>query len=73
MKKIGILIMAIGLVLTIITTVTFFTKEKVIDIGKVEITRDKPHHLNWSPFIGIAVMGIGGVVLLFGSKKTRAN
>lgn len=73
MKKIGILIMAIGLVLTIITTVTFFTKEKVIDIGKVEITRDKPHHLNWSPIIGLAVIGIGGVVLLFGSKKTRAN
>jgi uncharacterized membrane protein YidH (DUF202 family) len=73
MKKIGILIMAIGLLLTIITTVTFFTKEKVIDIGKVEITRDKPHHLNWSPLIGIAVIGIGGVVLLFGSKKTRAN
>jgi len=73
MKKIGILIMAIGLVLIIITTVTFFTKEKVIDIGKVEITRDKPHHLNWSPFIGIAVIGIGGVVVLFGSKKTKAD
>ena len=69
MKKIGILIMAIGLVLTIITTVTFFTKEKVIDIGKVEISRDKPHRLNWSPFIGLAVIGVGGVVLLFGSKN----
>lgn len=63
MKTIGIIIILIGLGLTIFTAFTFFTREKVVDLGKVEITRDKPHHLNWSPLIGIAIMGIGGVVL----------
>jgi LPXTG-motif cell wall-anchored protein len=69
MKKTGLVIMLIGLCLTIYTAFTFFTKEKVIDIGTVEITRNKPYHLNWSPWIGIAVMGIGGVVLWKTSKK----
>jgi hypothetical protein len=69
MKKAGIVIILIGLGLTIFTAFTFFTKEKVVDIGKVEITRNKPHHLNWSPLIGIAVMGIGGIVLWQSSKK----
>ena len=69
MKKAGILIIILGLALTIFTAFTVFTKEKVVDIGEVEITRNKPHHLNWSPLIGIAVMGIGGVVLWQAPKK----
>ena len=63
MKKTGILVILLGLGLTIFTVFTVFSKEKVIDLGTVEITRDKPHHLNWSPLIGIAVMAVGGAVL----------
>jgi hypothetical protein len=69
MKKAGIIIILLGLGLTIFTAFTFFTKEKVVDIGKVEITRNKPHNLNWSPLIGIAVMGIGGITLWQSNKK----
>ena len=69
MKNIGILIIIIGLGLTIFTAFTFFTREKVVDLGKVEITRNEPHRLNWSPLIGIVIMGIGGVVLWQSYKK----
>jgi len=69
MKKTGIIIIIIGLLLTIFTTVTIFTREKVVDLGKVEITRNKPNRLKWSPVIGIIVMGIGGVVLWQATKK----
>jgi hypothetical protein len=69
MKTTGIIIILIGLALTIFTTFTIFTKEKVVDVGKIEITRNKPHRLNWSPIIGIAVMGVGGVVLWKSSRK----
>jgi hypothetical protein len=69
MKKAGFVIIIIGLLLTIVTAFTFFTREKVVDIGKVEITANKRHHLKWSPLFGIAVMGVGGVVLLLPSKK----
>ncbi len=35
MKTAGILILIVGLGLTIFTAFTFFTKEKVVDIGKI--------------------------------------
>jgi hypothetical protein len=69
MKKAGIIIVIFGLALTIFTAITFFTREKVVDIGSLKITANKPHHLSWSPLIGIAVMGVGGVVILISSKK----
>jgi hypothetical protein len=69
MKKAGIVIVILGLILTIFTAITFFTREKVVEIGSLKITADKPHHLSWSPLIGIAVMAVGGVVILVSGKK----
>jgi divalent metal cation (Fe/Co/Zn/Cd) transporter len=69
MKKLGYLVIIIGLALTIFTAVTFFTRERVAKIGDVNIMANKRHHLSWSPLIGIAVMGIGGVVLWMSPKK----
>lgn len=69
MKQAGIILLILGLVLTIYTSFTFFTKEKVLDIGEIKVTRDEPHSFNWSPLAGIAVMGIGGVLLWQSGKK----
>jgi divalent metal cation (Fe/Co/Zn/Cd) transporter len=69
MKKAGIFIVIIGLALTIFTAVTYFTREKVVDIGSLKITANKPHHLSWSPLIGIAVMVAGGVMVVMSPKK----
>jgi hypothetical protein len=69
MKKTGIVILIVGLLITIFTAFTFFTKEKVVDVGKLEITQDKPHTLKWSPLIGVAVMAFGGVLIWQYNKK----
>jgi hypothetical protein len=69
MRKTGFFILILGLILTIFTAFTFFTREKVVDIGSLKITANKPHHLSWSPLIGIAIMGAGGFVLLMSPKK----
>lgn len=70
MKITGYVVMLIGLGLTIFNAITFFTREKVVDLGVVEITQNQPHNLNWSPFIGIAVMVIGAFIILWGRKKS---
>jgi len=70
MKTTGIVIIIIGILLTIFTAFSFFTKEKVVEIGKLEITRDKPHNINWSPLIGIAVIGAGGIILWRSAKRS---
>ena len=69
MRTTGIVLLVIGLLLTLFTTFKFFTKEKVVDIGKVQITADKGHNVSWSPIIGIAIMIIGGVALYSDSRK----
>lgn len=69
MKKAGIVLIFIGLALTIFTTVTFFTREKIVDIGDLHITAKKPHQILWSPILGIVVMGIGGVMTFVSSKR----
>ena len=69
MKTTGITLLVIGIALTTFTSFKFFTREKVVEIGKLEITRDKPNYLSWSPILGIVVMGIGGVLIWQGSKK----
>jgi regulatory protein YycI of two-component signal transduction system YycFG len=63
MKTTGIIVIVIGLILTIFTTFSFFTKEKVVDVGKIEISRDKEHNLKWPPLIGVAIMIVGGVIV----------
>jgi ABC-type uncharacterized transport system permease subunit len=69
MKTTGIALLIIGLGLTLFTAVTFFTKEKIVDIGSVEITANKPNYLSWSPAVGLVVMGLGGIILWKASSK----
>ncbi|MCC5931323.1 MAG: hypothetical protein JJU28_18890 [Cyclobacteriaceae bacterium] len=69
MKKTGLIILVIGILITIFTGFNYITKEKVVDIGEIQITRDKKHSVGWSPLIGVAVMAVGGGIMLFGMKK----
>jgi hypothetical protein len=69
MKKAGITIIIIGLLFTMITGFKFFTREKVVDIGSLKITASEPHRVNWSPYLGVGIMVVGGIVLLVGNKK----
>lgn len=69
MKKVGIVIMIVGLALTIFTAVTYFTRESIVEIGSLKISADVPHHLNWSPLLGIGVMVVGVVIYLLARRK----
>jgi hypothetical protein len=69
MKSTGKVIMIIGLLITLFTGFKYFTKEKVVDIGPVEITADKKHSFRWSPLVGVGVILVGGLVYFMESKK----
>lgn len=68
MKKTGISIIVIGLIFTMITGFKYFTREKVVDVGSLKISASVPHRVNWSPYLGVGIMLLGGAVLLFGKK-----
>lgn len=69
MKKTGLVLIIIGLALTIFTAFTFFTREKVVDIGSLKITTSKPHNITWSPVVGILVIAAGGVIYFIPQRK----
>ncbi|MCX6168395.1 MAG: hypothetical protein NTX65_03580 [Ignavibacteriales bacterium] len=68
-RSVGLIILAIGFAMTLYTGFNYVTREKIVDLGSVEITKDKEHTASWSPFIGMGVIVIGGIVFLSGRKK----
>ena len=73
MKTAGIIILIVGLFMTLYTGFTYVTKEKVVDLGELEITKDNQHNVHWQPYVGIGMMVIGGVVLILDRKKSRTT
>jgi len=69
MKAVGIVLLIVGLLMTVYSGFTYVTKEKVVDLGGIEITNDDEHTVNWQPYVGVGTMVIGGAVLLLGRKK----
>lgn len=69
MKKAGLIILMLGLLVTMFTGLNFVTREKVVDIGELEISANKNHSLSWSPVIGVVMMAIGAGFYLLSSKK----
>jgi uncharacterized membrane protein YidH (DUF202 family) len=69
MKKIGILMIVIGLLISVFTGFNYITREKVVDLGDLEISANKNHTLEWSPIAGVVMIVVGVGLYLAGPKK----
>ena len=74
MKVIGIILILLGIAVVIFQGIRTTRKEKVLDIGPVEITKQVERSDNWQMFAagGIAVVA-GLVLVLAGNKKVTAT
>ncbi|MEY3422928.1 MAG: hypothetical protein RIR48_3257 [Bacteroidota bacterium] len=68
-KTIGIILVVAGILMIIYTGFHFVTTEKLVDIGPIEINKDKNHFVQWSPILGIVLLG-GGLLLTFFKKSS---
>lgn len=68
MKSLGIGLIVLGIAMMIITGFNYTTEKDVLDLGRVEITKEVDHPVQWSPIIG-GILLIGGIVALVISKK----
>jgi len=67
-RTIGVVLIVLGLIGLAWGGFTYTTKEKVVDLGPIEATRDKTHNVPLPPVAGAAAL-IGGVALLLASKE----
>jgi drug/metabolite transporter (DMT)-like permease len=67
-KTIGIVLIVAGLLGIVYGGISFTTKEKVVDLGPIEATRDKTHNLPLPPIAGGLAL-LAGALLIATSKS----
>lgn len=66
---IGIILIVIGIIAFAYQGITYTTREKVVDLGPIQVTADKTKTLPLPPIVG-GIALVGGIVLLvMGNKK----
>jgi uncharacterized membrane protein len=66
---IGIILIVVGIVAFAYQGITYTTREKVVDLGPIQVTADKTKTLPLPPIVG-GIALVGGIVLLvMGSRK----
>jgi hypothetical protein len=70
MKAIGVLLIVVGVIGLAYGGLTWTSREKVVDLGPVEVTQNKTKSLPLPPIAG-GICLVAGVILLVGSGRKR--
>lgn len=68
MKNLGIILIVIGIVMMVVTGFNYVAKKEIVDVGRIEISKEESHPVRWSPIIG-GVLLVGGFVMFLADKK----
>ena len=68
MRRIGGFILFMGFAYTILTTITYFSVENVVQISTPRLGQSFIHAIAWSPFAGMAIMVFGAYLVLKSTK-----
>lgn len=71
MRALGIVLIVAGVVMMIITGVNIVEQNKVIDLGRVEVTTEETRPVTWSPVVGTVLLIAGVIVLMSGTTEKR--
>jgi uncharacterized membrane protein len=69
-NKLGIILIIAGAVMLIWTGFSYTKKEKVVDLGPLQVSVDKKETIGWPPYLGTILL-IGGIVIVVTGKKSR--
>jgi uncharacterized membrane protein len=67
---IGIILIALGIVAFAYQGITYTTREKVVDLGPIQMTAEKTRTFPLPPVVG-GIALVGGIVLLLMGRKNN--
>jgi hypothetical protein len=70
MKILGIVLIVLGIISFAYQGISFTKKEKIIDIGPIEATKEEKKTIPLPPILGGLLIAGGVIVLVAGSRKS---
>ena len=71
MKALGVVLIVLGIIGLAYGGLSWTTKEKVVDLGPIEVTQNKTRSLPLPPIAG-GIALVAGVILLVGSGRRNS-
>lgn len=71
MKIFGVVLIVVGIAMMIFTGFNFTEKEKVVDLGPLEINKENEKHVGWPTYAG-GIVAVAGVALLITGLKKKS-
>jgi hypothetical protein len=69
---IGLILVVLGIVALAVPSITFFTTERVADVGFFKIDISRPHTIVFNPIVGGIVLAAGIVLVVVGLRSGSA-
>jgi hypothetical protein len=69
---IGLILVVVGIVALAVPSFTYFTTDRVADVGFFKIDVSRPHTVILNPIVGAAAVVAGIVLVLVGRRSTSA-
>jgi hypothetical protein len=69
MKILGIVLIVLGIVGLAYGGITWSHRDKVVDLGPVNVTTTKHESIPLPPILGVACLVVGGVLLFSGNRR----
>ena len=69
---IGLLLIVLGIIALLVPTFTFFTTERVADVGFFTIDISKPHTIVFNPIVGVLALVVGVALVVVGFRAKSA-
>ena len=69
---IGVLLIVFGIGALSFQSITYFTVDRIVDAGPLQIDVQRPHTIVFHPVVGVVAVVAGVVLLIFGAKAKTA-
>lgn len=54
----------------VFNVINFTTEEKVVDLGPLEVNKEKEHTIGWPVYVG-GIVGVAGVIMIVAGAKKK--